>query len=47
MIRALLEKAKEKEFRRSVVVQVINMLNLKFAKYVIGDVVKRRRRETY
>ena len=47
VIRALVEKTRERKFRRSAVVQAMNMLNPKFAKYVIGELVKRRRRETY
>lgn len=47
VIRALLEKTREKRFQRSVVVQVKSMLNPRFAKYVICAVVKMRGRGTY
>ena len=47
VIRTLLKKAKEEEFRRSAVKQAISMLNPKLAKYVISEIILRRRRETY
>ena len=47
VIKLLLEKAKEAEFRRSAVKQAINMLNPKFAKWVIRYIIWMRRRETY
>lgn len=47
VMRILLEKSKETEFRRSVVTQMVCMLNPKLAKWVIWNVIWRRRRETY
>lgn len=48
IIRTLLEKAKENKFRRSAIKQTLNMLlNPKLAKWVIWNVIWRRRRETY
>jgi len=47
VIRALLEKTKESEFRKSVPKQAINMLNPRLAKWVISEVILRRKRETY
>lgn len=45
--RTLLEKSKEGEFRRSIAKQAVSMLNPKLIKYVIEQVIERRRRETY
>lgn len=47
VIKTLLEKGKEREFRRSAVKQVVSMLNPKLAKWVISEVILRRKRETY
>lgn len=47
VIRTLLEKGKEREFRRSAVTQMVHMLNPRLAKWVISEVIVRRRRETY
>ena len=48
VIRTLLEKAKEEEFRRSVVKQTVSMLKSpKVAKWVIWNLFWIRRRETY
>jgi len=47
IIRALLEKTKEKTFRKSVIRQGLSMLNPMFANWVISEVIRRRRRETY
>lgn len=47
VIRTLLERAKEREFRRSAFKQVRYMSNPKFVKYIINDIIWRRRRETY
>ena len=43
----LLEKSKEAEFRRSAVKQMVYMLNPKLFKWVIYNILWRRRRETY
>ena len=45
--RILLEKAKEAEFRKSLIKQMGYMLNPKLAKWVISEIILRRRRETY
>jgi hypothetical protein len=47
IIRTLLEKMKEEESRRSIVKQAVSMLNPKLIKFVIDQVIERRRRETY
>jgi len=47
VIRTLLELAKGEEFRKSVIVQAINMLNPRFGKYVFDQLIWRRERETY
>lgn len=47
IIGTLLEMTKGEEFRKSVVVQIMHMLSPKFAKYVLGQIIWRRRRETY
>ncbi|MEM0203270.1 MAG: hypothetical protein QXO16_04725 [Archaeoglobaceae archaeon] len=48
IIKALLEKMKEKEFRRSVVKQIMYTLkDPKLAGWVVYHIVRRRRRETY
>ena len=47
VIRSLLEKMKEKEFRKSVTKQGLGMLDPRLAKWVIRDVIRRRGRETY
>jgi len=48
ILRMLLEKAGEDEFRRSMIKQILYMLlNPKLAKWVICNVMRRRRRETY
>ena len=47
VIRTLLEKGKEREFRRSAVKQAVYMLNPKLLKWVVKSIIGRRRRETY
>ena len=47
VIRILLEKTKEAEFRRSAIRQAVNMRNIKLVKWVIDEIIWRRRRETY
>ena len=47
ILRTLLEKMKEEESRRSIVKQAVSMLNPKLIKFVIDQVIERRRRETY
>lgn len=47
VIRTLVGKAKEGEFRKSVIKQTISMLNPKLAKWVISEIILRRKRETY
>lgn len=47
VIRTLLEMMKGGEFRRSMIAQTIYMMNPKFAKYVISQLIWRRERETY
>jgi len=37
----------ERRFRRSAGVQMVKMLNPRLIKYLIGEVVERRRREYY
>jgi len=43
----ILEKMGERRFRRSAGVQMVKMLNPRLIKYLIGEVVERRRREYY
>jgi len=43
----LLEKSREKEFRRSVGKQIVHTLNPRLAKWVVNEIILRRRRETY
>ena len=45
--RTLLEKTKEKRFSESVLIQMLNMLNLKLLKLVVSSLIDRRRREIY
>lgn len=45
--RILLEKRKEEVFRKSAVKQAVSMLNPKLFKWVIYNIIWRRRRETY
>jgi hypothetical protein len=45
--RAFLEKAREKKFRLSMVRQVASMLNPRLTRWVIYNIIGRRRRETY
>ena len=47
VLRILLEKMREREFRRSVLKQMVFMLNPRLAKWVIYNIFWRRRRETY
>ena len=47
VLRILLEKMRERGFRRSVLKQMVFMLNPRLAKWVIWNVIWRRRRETY
>lgn len=47
LLRALLEKTKEAEFRRSAIRQAVSMLNPRLARFVVGEIILRRRRETY
>jgi len=47
VIRTLLEKGKEAEFRRSAGMQIVHMSNPRLLKWVIYNVIWRRRRETY
>ena len=47
VIKTLMEKAKEAEFRRSAIKQMVYMLNPRLAKWVISQLILRRRRETY
>ena len=47
VVRMLLEKTKEGRFRRSVLKQVISMLNPLQAKLVVSELIDRRRREKY
>ena len=45
--RTLLEKTKEKRFRRSVVTQLLKMLNPMLTKFIVSEFIKRRKREYY
>lgn len=48
--KVILEKMGERMFRKSVVLQLIKMSNpmhLKYIKYLIGEIIERRRRECY
>lgn len=47
LIRTIIEKSKENKFRKSLVKQMIFMSNPKLAKWVIKEMILRRRRETY
>ena len=47
VIRTFLVKMKEREFRRSVVKQMVYMLNPKLFKWVVYNIIWRRKRETY
>ena len=47
IIRTLLEKMNEKEFRMSVLKQMVNMLNPKLVRWVISEIIRSRKRETY
>jgi len=47
IIRTLLEKMREREFRWSFLKQMVFMLNPRLAKWVIYNIIWRRRRETY
>lgn len=47
VLRILLEKMREREFRRSVVKQMVYMLNPKLFKWVVYNIIWRRKRETY
>ena len=47
IIRTLLEKAKEDEFRKSLFIQAFHMLNPRLAKWVVSEIIWRHRRETY
>jgi hypothetical protein len=47
VIKTMLEKMHEKKFRKSVIKQGLSMLDPRFAKWVISDVLRRRKRETY
>ena len=47
VIRTLLEKGKEAEFRRSAVKQMVYMSNPKLTKWIIYNIIWRRMRETY
>ena len=47
IIRTLLEKMNEKEFRMSVLKQTVNMLNPKLMRWVISEIISSRKRETY
>jgi hypothetical protein len=41
------EKTKDREFRRSIPAQIIRMLNPRVARWVISEVINRRKRKTY
>ena len=45
--RTLLEKTKDEEFRRSIPTQMVHMFNPQVMKWVITQIIVRRRRETY
>jgi len=47
LIRTLLEKRKDEEFRRSFVRQIVSMLKPDLTKWVISNIIWRRKRETY
>jgi hypothetical protein len=45
--RALLEKTKEKRFRRSVATQMLKMLNPRLTKFIVSEFIERRKRDYY
>jgi len=45
--RTLLEKTKEKRFRRSVATQMLHMLNPRLTKFVVSEFIWRRKKEYY
>jgi len=45
--RMLLEKTKEKRFRRSVVTQMFHMLNPRLTKFIVSEFIWRRKKEYY
>ena len=47
LVRTVVEKLKERVFRRSLIKQIISMSNPRLAKWVIENIIWRRRRETY
>jgi hypothetical protein len=47
VVRILLEKTRENEFRKSAVKQAFYMLNPKMARWVVSEILIRRKRETY
>jgi len=47
LVRTVVEKLKERVFRRSLIKQIIGMSNPRLAKWVIENIIWRRRRETY
>lgn len=47
VVKILLEKSQEEEFRKSTLRQMRYMLNPRSAKWVVGEIIQRRRRDTY
>lgn len=47
VLEVLMEKASDESFRKSVVVQTMHMYNPRLAKWVIGEIIRRRKRGTY
>ena len=47
LVRTVVEKLKERVFRRSLIKQIISMSNPRLAKWVIENIIWRRMRETY
>lgn len=45
--RTLLEKTKEKRFRRSVATQMLKMANPKLTKFIVSEFIERRKRDYY
>ena len=47
VVKVILEKMREKRFRRSVGVQVVKMLNPQLTRYMISEIIERQKREYY
>ncbi len=47
IVKTLLEKTKDRKFRRSVLKQILSMISPAQAKLVIGELIKKRKKEAY